>query len=88
MTAPLLMTGPGGDYVTRFDVKGDSLVKTRTRQSQEHSHDNESAGNAVAWGFLGRRRKNKKAQSNAPRRADHFEHTESPALPATCAGLA
>lgn len=85
MTAPLMMIGPGGDYVTRFDVKGDGLVKTRAQQSAAHDRDNESAGNGVAWGFLGRRNK-KKAQAKATRlAADRFEHTEQPTLPATYA---
>jgi len=39
MTTPLMMLGPGGDYVTRFDVKGQGLVKTRTQQSAGHDPD-------------------------------------------------
>lgn len=82
MTAPLMMIGPGGDYVTRFDVKGDSLVKTRTQQTAGQDRDAESSGSGVAWGLLGRRRK-KQTQPKAKRQAsDRFEHTAVPNLPA------
>ena len=87
MTAPLLMTGPGGDYVNRYDVKGDGLVRTRTTQSAGHDSNAESSGGGVAWGFLGRR-KNNRQQAKATRHADHFEHTEPAALPATYAPAA
>lgn len=83
MTPPLMMLGPGGDYVTRFDVKGEGLIKTHTQQVQEQDRDSESAGNGAAWGFLpGRGRKTKKNQT-AKTQADRYEHTESAALPAT-----
>jgi hypothetical protein len=82
------MTGPGGDYVTRFDIKGNSLVKSRTRQSAGHDSDAESAGGGSAWGFLARRRKKKQQPDNASvkRPADRFERTHPPAAkPATYA---
>ena len=85
MTAPLMMIGPGGDYVTRFDVKGDSLVKTRTTQPQGQDRDSESAGGAVAWGFLAGRREKKRKRESLRLAKDRFEHTEPQALPATYA---
>ena len=88
MTAPLLMTGPGGDYVNRYDVKGNSLIKTRTSQSAGHDSDAQSSGSGIAWGFLGRRKNakaEKQARQAASRADDRFEHAEQPAQPATYA---
>ena len=90
MTAPLMMIGPGGDYVTRYDVKGEGLIKTRTQQTAGHDRDAESSGNSAAWGWLPGRRNKQKQSKRTRAAADHYEHTEAPALPATYAkpGLA
>jgi hypothetical protein len=83
-----MMIGPGGDYVTRFDVKGDGLVKTRTRATAGHDADAGSSGGS-AWGWLPGRKRKTEAR---PKRqtADRYQHTEPAALPATYAkpGLA
>ena len=87
MTTPLMMLGPGGDYVTQYDVKGDSLIKTRTQQAAGHDRDAESSGNHAAWGWLGRRsnKKGRKPAPSAAAREDRYEHTEPADQPATYA---
>lgn len=90
MTTPLMMIGPGGDYVTRFDVKGDGLIKTRARATAGHDRDAESSGGSAAWGWLPRRGRKRAEAQTAPKAQDQYQHTEPAALPATYAkpGLA
>jgi len=77
-----MMIGPGGDYVTRFDVKGDGLIKTRTQATAGHDHDAPSSGNFAAWGWLpGRNKKTRKPVRAAAK--DQYCHTEPTTLPAT-----
>ena len=86
MTTPLMMLGPGGDYVTQYDVKGDGLIKTRASATAGHDRDAQSSGGSAAWGWLpGRGKKAAKTRKAAPV-TDRYEHTEpTDDLPATYA---
>ena len=46
MADPLLMLGPGGDFVTRFDVQGHDLLRN-VGQSMEQQSDGESGGGVL-----------------------------------------
>ena len=74
MTAPLLMTGPGGDYVYRFVVMCDGLVRTRTSQSA--CHESNVLRRRRGWGFLGRRKNKQQAKATC-----HTITLSTPSLP-------
>src|SRR5262245_37604773 len=48
MAIPLVMLGPGGDFVTRFDVKGHDLLRN-VGQSMEQQPDTETAGSFAGY---------------------------------------
>ena len=44
MSIPVLMIGPGGDYVTRYEAQGTKLVRCAGHQSEGESSSAGSAG--------------------------------------------
>ena len=76
MATPLVMLGPGGDYTTRFDIRGTHLAK-RTGAALGYQSDAESAGSFASWSrWAGRRRRKQEQMAAAIQRGvDCFEHT-------------
>lgn len=88
MATPLIMLGPGGDYVSRYFVKGTGLAKQVGRSFSTQA-DTESSSGFSDW----QERHGAKSGTTGdeefsdfivkPRRADGFEHVEPVETPAT-----
>lgn len=48
MSIPLIMTGPGGDFTTRYDVKGNSLVR-QVGSTLKQQPDTETGGSFAGY---------------------------------------
>src|SRR5690606_11728807 len=55
MVIPLMMLGPGGDYTTRYDIKGRGLVR-QAGATLGQQPDTDTAGSMASWGRMPRRR--------------------------------
>jgi hypothetical protein len=75
MAIPLVMTGPGGDYVNQYRPRGKRIVRTQGQQGET-----ESNGGHTAWSKLPKRKPSAREQplsvGPATAQPDRFEHTE------------
>jgi hypothetical protein len=81
MNTPLMMLGPGGDYVTRFDASGPQLL-SRVAQTQGHPSDADSDSASSNAGYA-RYRRRKPAQAadalaagDSPVTVEHFRDAD------------
>ena len=91
MAIPLVMLGPGGDFVTRVDIKGRNLVESQALGStMQQQPDTETGGSFAGYGRMPRRRQGGATGAGGaggpvgiplsggttPRGRDSFEHCD------------